>query len=261
MARALNKYKNEVYRNLDMSLEALFILDKYIKTAESANRISTKIGYSRTYFKTAGRRERLLLEAKWADEDKQNNNLYKFYFDFLTNMYLMTNEYYFYQRNIGSYKQEIARLIYKRMVGEGLLVDHKTTRLQFEAIANTLYALSYHRLYNMPRAQANQYVDPKKNPRGLFTLTDLSNLIYGSGRTIASQLTDASPTYNLYRAKNMLMQVRRMERSYSNRITIFTKSIDFIDNYDSYLKHSAAVNGTISHPIYNRIIYEILDYY
>ena len=173
----------------------------------------------------------------------------------------MTNKYTFYQKNIGTYKREIANLIYKRMVSDGMIIPDRTTESQFIAIANILYAQSYHVLHNIPKSQQAQYINPKTNPRGLFTLSHLNSLLHKKSGYISEQFRTGKPTFRLYIAKNMLLLSRRAESSFSKRITIFKKSIDLIDAYDNILERTASKVGTASHWIYNRIIYDILEYY
>ena len=144
-------------------------------------------------------------------------------------------------------RSKIAGLVYRRMcrdTKEGLMIEDPITSLQFEAIADTLFALT-------------EYRQTIGHSSRLFELLELSQLIAGNKQLLPAQLSNGRPSRQLSRAKNTLLGHAYNIPSLRGSCL---KAIDSIDKYVEKVDSDSSKVGDNSHNVYGRIVVELLRY-
>ena len=124
------------------------------------------------------------------------------------------------------------------------MIEDPITSLQFEAIADTLFALT-------------EYRETIGHSSRLFEFLELSQLVAGNKELLSAQLSQGRPSRQLTRAKNTLLGHAYNIPSLRGSCQ---KAIDSINKYVEKVDSDTSNIGDNSHNVYERIVVELLRY-
>ncbi|KKK47396.1 hypothetical protein LCGC14_3155640, partial [marine sediment metagenome] len=220
LEQAFSRYTEEYYSDLDFIESFLDIMDDYVKSPYTQYDISTVFnpGDDTEGKGYIGKLKDLdkKFKAKKASNDDAVSTVDK-YFKFLTQVLLIEKEDFdFIDANkIKDFRSDITDLVYDTISSPPYNLIRATTagKAQFNAISNTLYAINKAR-EALPMKERQKFITDM-NPRGLFTLTDLSRAVSdkhvspeAARKLIANQLKAGLPTLQLSRATHLLQEGR-----------------------------------------------------
>jgi len=171
----LDHYQSLWLSDLTFTDKFSFICDKYMTSSFGGVRLSRALNSHDNY----------ITRSQW-NRGRESEQQAK-YFDFLTKVNIIDRtaglSVFKDASKIDTFKEEVTELVYDTMVELKLIGDSDLVRMQFDAVAKTLYALTDIELYRNPNAD-------------LVSLRDLSYKLSSamSGQLIQGQFRDGYPT-------------------------------------------------------------------
>jgi hypothetical protein len=246
----IDSYLSDYYEESDLSFKYLSLLDEYLGDQPLGEHVvSSKLGWAHNYL------QKIRAPSEQFEE-------YSKYFKLIISSYLIEDSGFIFKDNsrINDFKEEAFELIYQYMIEKEMVRDSVQGRSQFKAIAHTLYALTKARL-TLPDSILANYKS-NKNPRGFYTLTDLSRSLSGRGyrNLLMEQIKDRRDSVQLAYMVDVLQEKSHLDREACQDAVDVVKAYinDFAGKSRGGSRTRKSYIGDLAHPIFEKIILEFL---
>jgi len=259
---SLNTYMNENFAEMDFITKILFLLDKNAFWDNTGLPARTQ-AHSETFIEKQLSGKGYLQSIRYSSREVRQQEEYSKYLRLTTNLLLLKKSSFKWKSDAhyNKFKEEALDIVFQEMIDKGIYNDEDDIVIsglkeQHEALFYTLYALTEVRFekYKNNPSGLEPFKDPSKNPKGLYTLTQLSTEL-GTRHLLGDYIR-----YNTYmtpetvaKLKNILKsEIFGSSKSKKRAIQALNKIPKFRSgNKSSYL-------GRVSHPILEDYLIKVL---
>jgi hypothetical protein len=234
----IDKYLSLEYTGISsITVEFLTSLDDETNHFLSTVQVGRQLGNGDNYFRS------LMIASTYKSK----------FFNFITNLHLVDGSKLGFSdsKTYSKFKEEITHMTYKILASPnvGVIKDHPAGKLRFDALCLTLAALTKLR-FQKPHELA-QYIC-RSNPKGYYTIGDLSDKLSTSEQLIARQLRTGNPTFALGQIKKYLLQ------GIQQNIKLCSEALNEVNFYLNNERPKALDIGNHLHPLYQYLDYRYL---